>query len=54
MSDTGTPFPRTAEQIREDLERLRKQHPKAYARTGARLLKELERSRPARPRYAKT
>lgn len=52
--EPGQPFPRTPEQIRQDLEQLRKDNPAGYALQSARLLKELERSKSHRQRTALT
>lgn len=54
MENPGQPFPRTPEQIRAELERLRQDHPGDYVLQAARLLKELERAKPTRARTALT
>jgi hypothetical protein len=52
--DQSTPTRRTPEQIRDDLERLRKDDPHNYGNSSARLLRELEQAEKARHRYAIT
>lgn len=54
VHEPGTPYPRTAEQVQAELERVRKEDPHGYARRASRLLRELKRVSPARHRYAKT
>lgn len=54
MHAPGTPLPRTPEQIRAELERLRKEDPHGYAIQATRLLKELERIDTRRKPYAIT
>lgn len=54
MPDQATQSRRTPEQIQADLKRLREEDPHGYARSAARLLKELERARGKRPKYART
>lgn len=50
----GTPLPRTPEQIRAELERLRTERPHDYAHDAARLLRELDQAEKAKHRYALT
>jgi hypothetical protein len=52
--DSSLPKRRKPDQIREELERLRTEHPNEYATNAARLLKELEDAERSRTRFAKT
>lgn len=52
--DPGTPLPRTPEQIRADLERIRTEDPHGYAAQAARLMYELEQAEKRQHRYAIT
>jgi hypothetical protein len=54
MHEPGTPFPRTPEQIRAELEKLRKDDPHGYALKATRLLREIEELGKKRKRYAIT
>lgn len=54
MHAPGTPLPKTAEQVREQLEKLRTERPQNYAYESARLLKQLERLSRSSKRYALT
>jgi len=53
-TDPGMPLRRDADDIRRELERLRRDRPHDYARESVRLLRELEQLKSARPRYAVT
>lgn len=54
MHAPGTPFRRNAEQIQAEIEKLREGRPADFRHRSARLLNELKRVTPARPKYAKT
>ncbi len=51
--DSSTPK-RRPDEIRRELQRLRTEHPHAYAQRSARLLAELERAMRSQTRFAKT